>query len=582
MTNSTYILGKDASLEESISSMQSKLKAIGFNIEEASWLNPVPNVWSVHIRDRDCKACFTNGKGATKKAALASALGEFFERLSCNYFFADWYLGKKNVDRDFSHYPNEKWFPVTEDASLPPGLLDANSLSYYNANNELRSDMLVDLNTGNEEKGICAIPYIRQRDQETVYFPVNVIGNLYVSNGMSAGNTKEEARVQCLSEIFERYVKNKVISEGISLPELPSEVISRYPKVKEAIKKIEESGFPIKCYDASLGGAYPVINVTLINPENGGVFPSYGAHPKLEVALERTVTELLQGRSLDSLDVFEAPSFDLEDVASGGNLEEHFIDSNGLVHWRFFQKDSDYEFSDWNFAGNTQEEFDQLLAILHEMEKEVYICDFNHLDVYSCRIHVPGVSEIYPFEDLVWDNNNSAIELREALLNIKALDNADLKTLWDFFEDAAYNDGQVISELVGVVADPGTVWSELRVGELKAMLALSLSLKEDALESAEWVLHFNQLSPNRAKLYRAIVTILKTDLISELERSDLLDSWQLMFGKECLETAISIVDSEVKFLGMPEDSLNLEGFKNHQLLLEAYEKLQLAKIKHFN
>ena len=460
-----------------------KVKNLGFEIEEASWLNPVPNVWSVHIRDKNCNACFTNGKGATKKAALASALGEFFERLSCNYFFADWYLGKKNVDAEFSHYPNEKWFKIPEDGTLPDSLLDTHTLKAYNPSGELRSDMLVDLNTGNEEKGICALPYERQSDGETVYIPVNIIGNLYVSNGMSAGNTKEEARVQCLSEIFERYAKNKIISEGISLPEVPKEVIARFPKVEEAIEKIEKSGFPIKVYDASLGGRYPVINVSLINPENGGVFPSYGAHPKFEVALERTVTELLQGRSLDTLDVFEAPSFDLFDVASSGNLEEHFIDSNGLVHWNFFNETPDFEFNDWNIAGNTKEEFDALLGILHEMEKQVYISDFNHLGVYACRIHVPGVSEIYPFEDLVWDNNNSAVELREALLNIKALDEADLNTVWDFFEDAEYNDGQVLSELIGVVADPNTVWSELRVGELKAMLALSLGMKEEALEN---------------------------------------------------------------------------------------------------
>jgi ribosomal protein S12 methylthiotransferase accessory factor len=36
---------------------------------------------------------------------------------------------------------------------------------------------------------------------------MNIIGNLYVSNGMSAGNTITEARVQALSEIFERSVK---------------------------------------------------------------------------------------------------------------------------------------------------------------------------------------------------------------------------------------------------------------------------------------------------------------------------------------------------------------------------------------
>ena len=76
MTEQTFIPGKDAALEDSISKFQQKLTALGFNIEEASWLNPVPNVWSVHIRDKDCPQCFSNGKGASKKAALASALGD--------------------------------------------------------------------------------------------------------------------------------------------------------------------------------------------------------------------------------------------------------------------------------------------------------------------------------------------------------------------------------------------------------------------------------------------------------------------------------------------------------------------------
>ena len=97
MTEQTFIPGKDAALEDSIAKFQQKLTALGFNIEEASWLNPVPNVWSVHIRDKDCPQCFSNGKGASKKAALASALGEYFERLSTNYFFADFYLGQKAI-----------------------------------------------------------------------------------------------------------------------------------------------------------------------------------------------------------------------------------------------------------------------------------------------------------------------------------------------------------------------------------------------------------------------------------------------------------------------------------------------------
>ena len=89
-----FITSKDASLESSITGMQEKLARIGFHVEERSWLNPVDGIWSVHVRDRGCPIRFTNGKGASKLAALASALGEFFERLSCNYFWTHYYLGK--------------------------------------------------------------------------------------------------------------------------------------------------------------------------------------------------------------------------------------------------------------------------------------------------------------------------------------------------------------------------------------------------------------------------------------------------------------------------------------------------------
>jgi ribosomal protein S12 methylthiotransferase accessory factor len=122
MQNEHYIPGKDASLEHSIASMQAKLAARGFAVEECSWLNPVDNVWSVHVRNRECHLMFTNGKGATKLAAHASALGEFFERLSCNYFWNHYYLGETIANREFAHYPRERWFPVTA-AEWPAELL---------------------------------------------------------------------------------------------------------------------------------------------------------------------------------------------------------------------------------------------------------------------------------------------------------------------------------------------------------------------------------------------------------------------------------------------------------------------------
>ncbi|HED0375910.1 TPA: YcaO-like family protein, partial [Aeromonas dhakensis] len=421
MTDHTFIPGKDAALEDSIERFQTKLQALGFDIEEASWLNPVPNVWSVHIRDKECSLCFTNGKGASKKAALASALGEYFERLSTNYFFADFYLGEQVANGDFVHYPNEKWFPIEGD-QLPAGLLDSFTRKFYNPDGEVTADMLVDLQSGNEERGIVALPFERQSDHQTVYIPMNIIGNLYVSNGMSAGNTKTEARTQGLSEVFERHVKNKIIAEALSLPEIPAEVIARYPGIKASIEALEAEGFPIYSFDASLGGRYPVICVVLLNPSNGTCFASFGAHPRFEVAFERTVTELLQGRSLKDLDVFVPPSFDNEQVADHHNLETHFIDSSGLISWDLFKQDADFEFADWDFRGTSQEEFDHLIGIFHELEQPVYIADYEHLGVYACRILVPGMSDIYPAEDLLLANNTMGAHLRETILALPALE----------------------------------------------------------------------------------------------------------------------------------------------------------------
>ena len=252
MHTETLIPGKDASLEATIKTLQDKLQALGFHIEEKSWLNPVDGIWSVHIRDRDCPLLFTNGKGATRLACLASALGEFFERLSTNYFWTHYYLGPEVADRPHVHYPQERWFAAGEDGTWPVDLLNPRLHKLYNAQGSVDARSLVDFNSGNIERGICAIPYVRERDGVTTWFPVNIIGNLYVSNGMSAGNTPFEARTQALSEIFERHIKGRIISEGICLPDVPEAVIARYPRIAAGIAALRSAGFGILVKDCLL------------------------------------------------------------------------------------------------------------------------------------------------------------------------------------------------------------------------------------------------------------------------------------------------------------------------------------------
>ena len=582
MTQQTFIPGKDAALEESIEKFQQKLTALGFNIEEASWLNPVPNVWSVHIRDKDCPQCFSNGKGASKKAALASALGEYFERLSTNYFWTDFYLGQDIANGDFVHYPNEKWFPIEDEALLPQGILDDRLFEHFDPNQELTPELLVDLQSGNYERGIVALPYVRQSDQQTVYIPQSIISNLYVSNGMSAGNSQFEARVQGLSEVFERYVKNKIIAEAISLPLIPQEVMARYPSIQAAIDKLEQEGFPILAYDASLGGQYPVICVILLNPINGTCFASFGAHPKFQVALERTVTELLQGRSLKDLDVFSPPSFNNDDVAEHANLETHFIDSSGLISWDLFKDTPDYEFADWNFSGkDTHEEYDNLMAIFRAEKKDVYIMDYNHLGVYACRIIVPGMSDIYPADDLIYANSNMGMDWREILLDLPHFhhDPETYQELLDELDEQGIDDATRVREFIGIVAPKASGWTTLRIGELKSMLYLALGDLEMALDWANWTYNMNSsvFTAERANYYRCLINSLELFMDSQRDPQQYRMVFEKMYGKDAVAFAWSAVQGGNPFYNLPASDETLANFSEHQKLLAAYAKLQKAK-----
>lgn len=574
----TMLLGKDSSLEDTITNMSAILANLGIKIEIASWRNPIPHVWSVHVRDADSPMCFTNGKGATKDAALASALGEYLERISNNYLYNDQYLGEEIANGDFVHYPSEKWFKPGPKDSLPTGLMDDYLLDLYNADGELKASNLIDTNSGNTKRGICAVPYERQSDKEIVYIPVNLIGNLFVSNGMSAGNTKYEARVQCLSEIFERAVKNQIILEEITLPDVPRSVLEKYPKIMEGINKLEAEGYPIVVKDASLGGKFPVMSVTLMNPKNGGVFASFGAHPRFEVALERTLTELLQGRSFEGLNVLTPPTFNQNTICDPNNIVDHFIDSTGVISWKFFSEKADYEFSEWDFSGTTEEEYNYLMDILSQLEKEVYIADFEELGVKACRILVPDYSEIYSTDDLIWDNHNKSIGFRTDILNLHSLNDKALSKLVDKLEESEIDDYTKISELIGVAFDENTPWGQLNIGELKCLSLLALKRFEDAKPLVEMFLTFNDNSTERKKYYQALNAVLDIEL-NEYDVQDYIPNMTRMFGAETLNNAIGTVTGEVRFMGLTPTNSKLEGLDKHLKLIESYQKLQTAKRK---
>ena len=577
----TCILGKDLPLEQTIANMSGILASLGIKIEIASWRNIIPNVWSLHIRDAHSPMCFTNGKGATKESALASALGEYIERLSNNHFYAGAFWGEDIASAAFVHYPNERWFKPGPEDALPSDILDEYCLQIYDPDGELCGSHLVDTNSGNVERGICTLPYIRRSDGETVYFPSNLVENLFVSNGMSAGNTLAEAQVQCLSEIFERAVKREILEGEIALPDVPLEVLVKYPGILVGIQSLEEQGFPVFVKDASLNGTYPVMCVALMNPRTGGVFASFGAHPSFEVALERSLTELLQGRSFEGLNDFPQPSFESNAVTHSNNFVEHFIDSSGVVSWRFFSAKPDFEFVEWDFSDRSDnanaEEAATLFGILDGMGKEVYMAVHDLLGATACRILVPGYSEIYPIEDLIWDNTNKALLFRADILNLHRLDQGSLEKLLERLDSNDLDEYSDIATLIGIQFDENTQWGKLTVLELKLLIQLALREFDAAHELVGAFLQYNDNSVERRLFYQALNVVLEVMLDSDLEIDDYAVNFRRMFGDARMDAVMGSVDGSVRFFGLTPTSMKLEGLDKHHRLIDSYKKLHKTR-----
>ncbi len=584
MEQKTYLPGKDVSLEDTVGKATTLLQEMGLAIETVSWLNPAPNCWSVHIQSVECPHLYTNGKGTSRLASLASGLGEFFERLATNFFFADFFLDENKRDQTYLFYPDEKWFPASEQGPIPQydqaghELLTEELRTFYDVEGELTFENLCDNNSNSADRGICTLPFQSITNNKTIYFPVSLLNNLYVSNGMAAGNSPAECCSQALSEIVERYVKNIIIAGGLCLPDVPPRCLQKYPRLLSIIDALSDQGLSIKVKDASLGGKFPVISVLLCDSGNGGVFAAFGANCRFETAIERTLTELLQGRSLEGLHDFQPPCHDLNQVADPYNLESHFVDSDGLLSWQMFKDTPDFDFSPWDFSGSTEEEFKLLQRLISDNGFEMYRAEYLHCGLYSCRIIVPGMSEIYPIDDLIWNNKGTGALLRPYLLRLDEMNIDELNELFDFLETLGLSDDLLLSQALGILFDEDSIWATLRIGELRALILLAMGDKEGALEWCSWCLDFGQLPDKRKRFYRLLQTLLNFHLGGK-DMANYSSGLSLFYKEEEIVEAQSVINGTRRFPGLVFGKSWSEFSSEHKNLLKIYERVNSFKVK---
>jgi ribosomal protein S12 methylthiotransferase accessory factor len=533
------LLSKSAPVEESIAAMQKVLKELGCDVTFSQEKHPLEYCYSVNLASVEApKHIYSNGKGIISEASMASALGEYIERLQTNNFFIDFHLPERR------YYPDEVAFEVGGT------YLNDELRKVYDPKGELGSEDLIDFNSDYEDK-VVALPFVKRSSGEKVYIPLNILSNLYVSNGLATGNTASEAQVQALSEIFERYAKIQIIKNGYALPHYPAAIIQSFEKLHRDVTALREAGYIVEVLDASLGGKFPVTAISLINPHNSTLFVSFGAHPILEVSLERTMTELMQGRGLENLDAFEVPTFDMSVVSDSFNLESHFIDSNGKLGFGFLSVKKSFTFASWSYSGEgSDDEYAYLNSIVRSMCKEIYLREYDYLGFYSCQMIVPGISEVYPIEDLIYNNKNSGKWVRGMILNFAEVDPEEVLDAIESLEDSLN-----VEKYIGVI-----FLNNFTMGELKAQMHLLAGNTEEALSLLEF--GTNKMGHIVAELIRMSE--------EELPWEEYEEALFNIFGRERVEKALEILEGEA-FL------VDVTLHQDYHNMLEMYDRLEVKK-----
>jgi ribosomal protein S12 methylthiotransferase accessory factor len=254
-----------------------------------------------------------------------------------------------------------------------------------------------------------------------------------------------------------------------------------------------------------------------------------------------------------------------------------------VVSWRFFSAKADHEFVEWDFSGQGEnsnaEEAATLFGILEELGKEAYMAVYEHLGAKACRILVPAYSEIYPIEDLIWDNTNKALFFREDILNLHSLDNRDLKGLLKRLDESELDDYTDITTLIGIEFDDNTAWGQLTILELKLLIQLALKKYDDTKELVEAFLQYNDNTAERGLFYQALNAALEVQLDSDLDMQDYEVNFRRMFGNERMDAVLGSVDGSVRFYGLTPTSMKLEGLDRHLRLIDSYKKLHEARAR---
>ena len=398
---------KEVAPEETVKKLKGLLEKLGIEVEEKGSNESSVGTYSlrIHIKGTDMGQ---NGKGMTREFAMASGYAEFFERLQNGMF--RFRMEKPTEELPFVTAPDEKHLSV-EDAlgikdnngeirnSFFENILKQNGKESATKEEKVEyiKEILNEKSDLVEKEEYNYLPYYSVKNKDLEYIPDRLFSYLFDTNGMCAGNSREEALIEGISEILERYAGMKIFKEKVTLPEIPMSYIEKFPKVKKMVEKLKQNEeYYFKMVDCSFGGKYPVAGLYIIEKNTGRFGFKMGAHPDYGIAMERCFTEAAQGR-----DIYEYAETCLFDFYEGEdsknrNLTEFIFADLSAVPYQLIGEKADYEFVEMPDVANLDNKtiLKNLVQSILDEGRDILVRDVNVLGFPALSIAIPGMSEI--------------------------------------------------------------------------------------------------------------------------------------------------------------------------------------------
>ncbi len=419
-----------------------------------------------------------------------------------------------------------------------------------------KSDLLQEwlcLNPEELPTKVLTIPFYNLNTNKISQIPLTMAQYYFGTNGMAAGNTLEEALVQGLCEIIERYVTKEIINQSIIPPTIPDGyLLEKHTNIYKIKEQIERKGdYKVIFKDCSLNKGFPVVGLIFIDQGKQEYFVRFGSHPVLNIALERTLTELFQGRELGKMEYISEYSFmNNENVCTETNKMQIILDGVGYYPNAFFcEENPTYSFSEFkDDAGlSNKKMLDYLIELLLADEKTILVRDVSLTGFPSVQIIVPEITHIRECSDRLGDIIKSTMKINQLAKDLNSASTSDLEYIIQYLT-SRINTSRTLADLLdNLPIDYDFPWRQVKIDVFLSAAYYKIRDYQNSYRAMDRVINEMQYQQKKYdwRYYKCVRDYIAA-LSKDYKKLQIIDILSKIYGQKMVQDVIYDLDDPDK------------------------------------